>query len=105
MENFEFTVYYFASVKDLLKKKKDTIYIKPLIDKTSNIFYVNYELIYNSIVNTNIDNLDSNDLNLLKDLLNSSLLALYDEYLLDKYLITNVKNKDEFSVIPPVSGG
>ena len=85
-------LFYFASIKDLIKKPIDTIKLSQERFENSNLFFSylasNYKLIEIELI----------------ELFKNCILSIDDEYI-DRNNVLVLKNGDELSVIPPISAG
>jgi molybdopterin converting factor small subunit len=93
-------VLYFAHIKDILKKGYDEIIFKTTENLDSAVIKIkDFDEIFNFILEINKDINSS----ILIEVLKTCILSLNDEYLENGTF--ELKNKDELSVIPPISAG
>ena len=84
-------LHYFAKIKEIMKKQCDEI----LVDKKT----IKAMEIFQFAINEN-----KSHCNELKEIFDSCLISLNDEYVDIEQVIT-IKNGDEFSILPPISAG
>jgi len=85
-------VFYYASVKDIIKKPYDTFELNTdTLESTNSVF----KMILSKY---------SNDEKELNEVFKNCILSLNDEYI-DKDKAITLKEGDELSVLPPISAG